>query len=307
MNEINFAGIDLNLLTAFAALLRERSVTRAARRVGVGQSAMSHSLRRLRELFSDPLFVRVGRGIEPTPRALALMDPLMTALVSIKAVLEDAGGFDPTTSTRTFRLLCSDLLAAFLPDVLESVTSTGPHVTLEVASPTHGVTSVLRAGDSELALAVPQTDSSGCKQQTLGQLDWVVLARAKHPLGSGRLTVARYRRFSHIQVRTGSASRSVVADDCKSAGLERAVSLIVPSFVAAAFTVARSYLLFTAPRLLVAELARLLRLQCLEPPIPIPLVPVVALWPDRLDGDRAQIWFRNQINEVTAKVLPRSR
>src|SRR5262245_14541551 len=118
MAAIDDASVDLNLLAVLDALLDLRSVTAAARRLGLTQSTVSHALARLRALFGDPLLVRVGRGMAPTPRAEAIAPALRRALADVRRLVRHEERFDPATTTRAFSVVCPDLLAAFLPDLL---------------------------------------------------------------------------------------------------------------------------------------------------------------------------------------------
>jgi len=304
MSRIDVSAIDLNLLVSLDALLRERSVTKAARRIGLGQSAMSYNLGRLRALFDDPLFVRSGRGIAPTPRAEGLTAPVRDAIAAITRVLHDGGPFDPAQSSRRFSLLCSDLLATFLPELVHAMSATAPNVTLELASPSaSSFLGTVRAGDADLSLSAPQPESTGCVQVPVGELGWVVLGRADHALVGRSLTRAAYGRASHITVRAGTTSRSVVADACAAAGIDRRIGLVLPSFVAAPFAVARTDLLFTAPERPLAPVVELLGLATAKPPIAIPPVPILAMWSERLDADPGQRWFRETIIAAVRRLL----
>lgn len=305
MSGIELRALDLNLLVALDALLQEQSVTRAARRVGVGQSAMSHSLRRLRELVGDPLLVRVGRQMRPTPRAERLAGPLRQKLGELQRLLGDEGGFDPETSTRRFRLVCSDLLASFLPALLARMRASAPGVTLEVRLPTRGVADALltEGGADDLGLGPSQPDTPGLKQRGLGRIDWVVLARGDHPVSVAGLTRASWTRYPHVLVRTGNASANRVAGAILGEGLERRIGLVVPSFLMAPYAVSETDLLYTAPRQLVAKQARQLGLAVLEPPVALPWVTVFQVWPERLGADAAHRWLRDVVAEVVRATL----
>ena len=135
MNGIDGSKIDLNLLSVLHTLLAEGSVTRAARRLGVGQPAASHALTRLRKLFADPLFVRAGRQLVPTPRAEALREPLARLLAETARLVAHEAGFDPARTTRSFVLVCPDLLAPMLPRLVAHLGAKAPKARLEVVLP----------------------------------------------------------------------------------------------------------------------------------------------------------------------------
>ena len=309
--DIDLRRIDLNLLVTLDALLTTRSVTAAARRLGLGQPATSHALRRLRDLLGDPLLVRAGRGLEPTPRAEALAAPLARLLRDAEQLLRTETTFDQRRSRRVFRLVCPDLTLPFLPEILGAITPVAPRVRVEVRQPgTTSAAEALIAGGDDLALAPPQADVPGLIQRSLGTVRWAVFARADHPAlarrhpgADPRLGLAAWLRHPHVVVRTGSSSPSLVERAIAEAGHARQVGVQVPSFLAAALVVARTELFLAAPRVLLAPLARSLGLVVLDPPIALPPVPAVALWPERLHLDPGHRWFRDLVTAVVGDVL----
>jgi DNA-binding transcriptional LysR family regulator len=305
MDEIDLSAIDLNLLVALAALVETRSVTRAARRLRVTQSTMSHTLARLRVLLGDPVLVRAGRGMELTPRAQAVASPLGRTLAEITRLLAAEPDFDPATSTRTFSLACLDLLAPFVPDLLARMRAEAPRVTLDLRVPERGdIAQALLQGENDLAMAPPQPTTSGLMQRALGTVHWEVFGRAGHPaLRPPRLTRKAYLDHPHAVVRLGNGGRGIVGDALATAGLDRKVGLVVPGFMLAPAAVARSDLLLTAPAQPMAPLAVALGLARRKPPIAIPQVPVVLYWPERLHGDAGHRWFRGCVGEVITGIL----
>lgn len=305
MDRIDLSAIDLNLLVALLALVETRNVTRAARRLRVTQSTMSHTLGRLRVLLSDPVLVRAGRGMELTPRAQAIAGPLARTLADLGRLLAVEPDFDPATSTRTFSLACMDLLAPFVPDLLARMRAEAPGVTLDLRVPERGdVVHALLQGENDLAMAQPQPATSGLMQRALGTVHWEVFGRAGHPaLRPARLTRAAYLAYPHAIVRLGNGGRGLVGDTLAAAGLERQIGLVVPGFMLAPAAVARSDLLLTAPAQPMAPMAAALGLARRKPPIALPQVPVVLYWPERLHGDAAHRWFRACVGEVITAVL----
>jgi len=293
MHDVDISRVDLNLLVALDVLLREGNVTRAARRLGRTQPAMSHALGRLRETFEDPLLVRSGRGMIPTPRAEALREPLRRALAELARLLHEGGDFDPAGSTRAFRLVCPDLLAWFLPDLLAAMSRVAPGVTLDVRPPGADLGGSLASAD--LALGASESPGAGLVRVGLGEVTQVILARRDHPgLSSrGRLTKAKWLAYPHIQVGGADASQGFVERALEVAGLRRTVGLRVPGFLVAPEVVARTDFFFAAPRELVEPLASRLDLRMLKPPIPMPPVPVSAFWHERVRADAGHRWFRD--------------
>lgn len=302
MHGIDVSSTDLNLLLALDALLAEQHVTRAARRIGLTQSSMSHALGRLRELFGDPLLVRAGRGMVLTPRAEALRDPLSRVLADVARLVRHEGSFDAASSTRSFVLLCPDLLAPALPELLAAMSAEAPHVRLEVRP--LDASADLAAAD--LALSRPRTDGPGLAMRRLGQLTWAVLARRDHP-ARRRFDREAWVRYPHVQVATGSGTPSVVDVAIARARLERRVGVTVPSFLMAPEVVARTDFFFTAPRELLRLLAKRLDLVLLDPPIAIDPVAVAVLWHERVEADPAHVWFRGVVARVVRATLARTK
>lgn len=300
------SGLDLSHLVALEALLTERHVTRAARRLGVAQSSLSHTLARLRASLGDPLLVRSGGSLVLTPRAEALAGPLASALAELRGLLRHAGPFEPARCTRTFSLVCPDLLGTALPALLSLLEREAPSASLSVVAPSGDLGPALGHGGHDLALGAALEGGAGLVQRPLGVVHWCVLARRKHPaLRDGKLTKAGFLRYPHVVVRTGNTSKNRVADLIAAAGLERTVRVTVPGFLVAPLLVAGTDHFFTAPRELAEPLAHKLGLVVLTPPIPMPALPVAAFWHERLAADPAHMWFRGRVIEVFGSTLAR--
>lgn len=299
MNEIDISGIDLNLLVTLHALLAEGSVTRAARRLGIGQPAASHALGRLRELFGDPLFVRAGRAVMPTPRAEALREPLARLLREATRLVRHELAFDAATTTRSFVLVCPDVLAPVLPRMSARLHAEAPHARLEVRDRGGDEPRALEQGQADLVLGPGPAEGAGLQTRGLGTAHWGVVARRDHPgFGRGRKLRARaWSEHPHVLVKTGSSSRSFVGAALERAGLSRHIGLVVPTFLAALVAVAETDLFFAAPRELVAPLLPRLGLVVVSPPIAIPPLPLVALWHERYQADPAHRFFRTLVVE----------
>ena len=180
---ISLASLDLNLLVVFDALLKDRSVTLAARRVGLSQPAMSSALARLRTTFNDPLFVRTGRGMQPTPYAQLLGPPIQRACELVASSLEIGTAFDPLVATRTFTFYMTDIgEGVFLPKLLRALEVRAPRVKVKVLQiPEHGEQAAMAAGDVDLAVGLFPDLKAGFFQQRLYHDEFVCLLRADHP------------------------------------------------------------------------------------------------------------------------------
>ena len=294
MNEIDASNIDLNLLKTLDVMLAEQSVTRAAARLGVGQPAASHALARLRELFDDPLLVRVGREMVPTPRAEALLQPLRRLLRDAQELVRHETTFDPAKTTRTFVLLCPDLLAPLLPKTVAAISAAAPHAHIEMRLARGGLARDLEEGSADLALAPLPEKGLGLVQRKLGELTFAVVARRDHP-GVGRrrtLSAKRWRAYPHVIVRRGHGGPAIVGGALAAKGFERRIGLVVPTFLAALVAVSETDFFFTVPRQLVRPLIDRLQLRIVEPPFELPMVAAAALWHERLSADPAHRFLR---------------
>jgi LysR family transcriptional regulator, transcriptional activator of nodD3 and syrA len=297
MKQFDVSRVDLNLLAALGALLDEGSVTRAARRLGVGQPAASYALGRARELFADPLFVRVGRRMVPTPRAEALREPLARVLADAARLVRHGAPFDRRRSDRAFVLSCPDLLAPALPRLVARLSREAPRARLEIVGRRADDAAALEGGRVDVALVPTPREGPGLVRRGLGSLRFGVLARCGHPaLGRARSLDARaWAAHPHVIVRTGHGGPSVVGDALARLGFERRVGLVVPTFLSALVAVAETDFFFTAPRELAGPLARRFDLAVLDPPLAIPAVPVAALWHERYHADPAHRFFRSLV------------
>lgn len=299
MHTVDVSGVDLNLLTALDALLSERSVTRAAARLGLGQPATSHALARLRGLFGDPLLVRSGRAMIATPRAEALREPLARLLADARRLIRHEARFEAATSARSFTVVCPDLLATLLPRIVARLRREAPRARLEIVPRSGDERGALEEGRADLLLAPAADEGPGLRMRGLGSVRFGVVARRDHPaLGrGGQLRPSAWTAYPHVVVRSGSSSRSLVGAALELAGLVREVGLVVPSFLAALVTVAETDLFFAAPRELLHPLAARLDLVVVAPPIAVPPVPVAAVWHERFDAEPAHRFLRALVGE----------
>lgn len=284
-------ALDLNLLLALDALLEARGVSQAARRLGLSQPATSHALARLREALGDPLLVRDGAGMAPTPRALALQGPLRAALVDLGRLLAEAGGFDPAVSRRRFTLACPDILAPLVPELLAALAE-APGVDLELGP---------EGAEADLTLGSLLVADPRLRGRVLGRARWAVAMRPGHPALERPWSVEAWLAWPHVVVRTPAPGPGLVEQSLTEAGHSRRVGLYAPSFLLAAAVVARTDLLFTAPEAVLRRLEPPLAVR--PPPLSLPDVPVAATWPERLDGDPGHRWFRERVVGVVGAAL----
>lgn len=291
----DLAGVDLNLLPVLGSLLETGSVTATARALGRTQSTVSHALARLRDALGDPLFVREGRGLVATPRALALREPTAHASRALSEVFRAPRPFDPATSDRSFTLACPDLLAPLLPSLLARLQSEAPSVRLRVVRP--------GGAHADLALVPAASAHPDQRLVPLGSVSFAVAARADHPGAQDLGTLDGWLAWPHVLVRTGNRSPSLVGEALAAAGRSRRVALEVPGFLLALHVVARTDLLFATPAALLRPL--LTPLSLVMAPLPLPIAPIRTgvTWSERDHRDPGHAWLRGVVAEVVRSAL----
>lgn len=301
----NLHDLDLNLLVAFRTLLELRSVTATATRLGVTQSAMSHTLRRLREALDDPLFVRSGREMAPTPRALALAGPVGRALADLERALAEPDGFDPATTRRTFRMASVDLFdLLLLPRLSAGLRERAPEARLVVRP--HGPDSARRLLDGRLDAAIHPVlvgagpdplPASGLARRTLLRDAFTTLVRRGHPLEDG-MDLDAYCAASHLLVSPDGEGPGVVDTLLQGLGRTRQVVTRVHAFATALPVVAASDLVLTGPTSLVhLEHPGVVQV---ETPLALPEHLVTLVWAERMTADPGHRWFRELLVEQVA-------
>lgn len=300
MNPVHEWPVDPALLPVLEALLRERSVTRAAARLNLTQPSVSHALARLRAALGDPLLVRVGRELRPTPRAEALTPALMAALAAMREALSEGAEFDAAKCARRFVLASPDLFAALLPPLIERFAREAPRARLESRS--LSLVQVLRAfdeGEVDLVVGPTRDAPPGSVRSVLGAVSFVVLAREGHPALARRdtLTLESWTRYGHIVVHTDSGPNAL-ATQLREKKIARTVGFVAPTFLVAPLIVAQTDLFYLAPSVLVKPWAAKLGVRMLAPPIEIEPLSVAMYWSERVDSDRAHRWFRQSVRSV---------
>ena len=310
------ASLNLNLLLALAALLDEANVTRAAARLGVTQSAMSHNLRQLRALLGDRLLVRGPRGMLRTPHAEALRGPLRRGLGELERVVAGRVGWSPATDARVFHLALGDYVGVqILPPLLEVLGREAPRVDVDVRpADLRDSTAQLEAGELDVVVALDASDTPGLRQRALLSDTFVCVARRGHPELQGPLDLDRFCELPHVLISPRGLSGSFVDSALARLGRRRRVALRVPYFLVAPLVVARSDLLLTAPARLAHDLAQHYPLQILPAPLELPRFTLNLIWHERFDDDPAHRWLRDALCRAadpqltaTAPRAPRAR
>jgi DNA-binding transcriptional LysR family regulator len=292
-------GIDLNLLIVLDALLDERSVSRAAARLGYTQSTTSGMLARLRDLFGDPLFVRVQRGILPTPRALSLAAPLKQLLADgRRLVVREV--FDPATADVTFAVSANDYMQqALLVPFIKGLRRQAPRIRLAIKPPiVAGLADALAQGGLDIAVTIPQFAMSDLPSRHLYREHYVAAVRQGHPLARGRrLSLDEFLGCDHVLVSpTGGSFEGPTDEELARIGKRRSVRYSVPSFLLVPELLQTGDLIALVPSRLVRGNDR--RLKLFKPPVDVAPFDVIAVWHPRADKDGAHRWLRTRLAET---------
>ena len=300
MNEIDLQGADLNLLVVFQRLLAERHVGRAAKRLHLTQSAASHALGRLRVMFGDPLFVRHPKGIEPTPRALALAPIVADILDRANSMLASSLGFDPNKPS-TFTIGGTDLgVFTVLVPLIKRLRETAPEVDLRVRS-LDGTRAVAAFDHQEVDCALipfPEAPARIAREPAI-QESFVGIARRGHPaFRRTRITAANWAALPHLLVSPRGENSGEADEHLANLGLKRRIVAVVPHFLAAPVIVANSDLVMLTTKRVARHFAKKLDLTIFKPPIPIRGFTIDFLTSAARATDPALQWLRNQILRI---------
>ncbi len=293
--------IDLNLLTVIDAIMAESSLTRAAKRLDKTQSAVSHSLTRLRELTGDPLFERTGRGVRPTPRAQAMAVEVRQALSILQCVVEGRAVFDPVKATRAFLVDIPGgfdwLLAPRLADRLESMPGITVHISNARAA--HLLTE-LSYRETLLALDYAPMTADGYKAETLLESELVLVARTDHPKLRRGLKADDLRTLGQVGISWASTTPGShpVDERIEQAGLPRPVRLWVPTLASMMAVVQSSDLVGYCAAPTAKHFARLHAIQLHHLPIQLRPVPLIMVWHESCDTDAGHRWLRETIRDI---------
>jgi LysR family transcriptional activator of mexEF-oprN operon len=304
IDHANLSRIDLNLLVALDALLTERSVTRAAARVGLGQSAMSHNLARLRALFGDELLTRSPEGMRPTPRALALADPVRVALARVAAVVSRDETFDARTAERLFRIGLPDSAEVLLgPALLAHLCEAAPGVRLRLHA-TDRLFDELDADHLDLGVAFGALleGRTHHKRRLLGTDTFLCMFNAERVGVAPPISLADYVRLPHVLTSLRAGERGVVDEALARLGLRRTVALTTPRFVAVPFLVAGAAVVTTMHARLARCFAAALGLSLSPAPVELPETSASLVWHASYDHDPAHLWLRRTVARVAAEV-----
>lgn len=302
MSAPQLTDLDLRLLRVLDALLETNSVTRAAAILEVTPSAISHSLRDLRRVMGDPLFVRTGSALRPTQFALAVRPSLRSALVGLRHILDGVPGFDPSTSRRIFSIVMPEhLVPGVLAPAMKEVARCAPHAQVRLHRLTSDSHAALASGELDLVLTAGHSErflslDRGMMRVAVRSQRFVCILRENHPvLATGQWDAETYAGLAHIFVSLSGATRSVIDEAIEREGLSRHVALTMPSDASVAAMVEMSDMVATIPEELARQAKRSYNIAILAPPFDLPLVETYLWWHSRFQYDPAHVWWRGQI------------
>jgi DNA-binding transcriptional LysR family regulator len=292
IHPMNLKSLDLNLLVALEALLKEANVGRAAMRIGLSQPAASHALQRLRDVVRDPLLVRNGARMELTPRAQALREPLTQALEQVRGLFVPES-FDATRSERHFRLMMPDLAVELLmPPLMAKITRTAPNIRIEVV-PWRGPAIFTPEFARTIDLVISIGDAfKGFHRQLLYTDSDALAVRRRHPIAAKLKRREAFLGASHVAVIIRGQSEDLVDGWLRKNGIERRIALVVPGYIEALHVTARTDLVAFVPQRLINALARQLSLMSVAPPLDPGIDEQFMFYPTRAQMDLGSIWLR---------------
>ena len=298
----NLRNFDLNLLLAFDVLMQERNVTRAAERMFVTQSAMSHTLHRLRQQLDDPLLVKTPSGMQPTDRAIALVAPVRSLLLDMERLLEPPQAFDPVSSQRRFTIAATDYMEfLLLPDLSRLIEQVAPGIDIHVKRTESAFPlTQLENGSLDVVLGFASVLEPpvqlNCEHLFVDLMACVV--RADHPKIRHSPTLEDYLAASHMLISRTGSQVGVIDEKLAERGLERRVNLIVPHFLSAPLIVAETNMILSLPYRLAAQFRKLVALNILPVPLELPNYDLAMIWHPLREKDPAHCWLREQIKAI---------
>ena len=289
--------IDLNLLVVFNQLLVDRSVSLTADKLGLSQPAVSNALKRLRDLLKDDLFVRTSRGMEPTPYAMHLVEPVGYALGMLQSALSQRDSFDPATSERTFTLAITDIGEIyFMPTLMATLSRVAPHIKISTLRHQEGhLSDDMASGNVDLAIGLLPSLTTGFFQRRLFKQRYVCMFRQGHPQANNPITLAQYKSLPHVGIVSANTGHGELDDWLTKKGIERHVQLQVPHFVAVGHILHSSDLIATVPERFAQKCEKPFQLETSPLPFKLPDIAIHLFWHAKYNREPANMWLRQQM------------
>lgn len=292
---------DLRSLQVFYEISKTRSVSKAAAQLDMGQPAVSVALAKLREQFKDPLFVRVGNQMEPTPFAVSLEAMVGTALHAVEQVYGHRASFEPATAERTFHICMADISQlVLLPELWRFLRRVAPGVKIAISPLTADTGRLLERGEADLAFGfIPQLEA-GFFQQSLFEQRYLCLLRHDHPRIREQLTITQYEAEDHATVNTVGTGHWQLDEEMQRQGIRRKIALRVPNYMAIPFVIEQTDMLVTLPERLADVLQGRGQFKGLPLPFKAPTFTVKQHWHERFHHDPGNQWLRRVIADIVS-------
>ncbi|MEY3998276.1 MAG: lysR-type regulatory protein [Pseudomonadota bacterium] len=297
---MNLRDIDLNLLVIFNQLLIDRRVSTTADKLGLSQPAVSNALKRLRTLLKDELFVRTARGMEPTPYALHLIEPIGYALSTLQNALNQRDSFDPATSERTFTLGVTDIGEIyFMPTLMAMLSIEAPKIKISTLRHNTGhLSDDMAAGNVDIAIGLLPSLTTGFFQRRLFKQRYMCLFRQGHPKARNPISLAQYKSLPHVGVTSTNTGHSEVDEWLTRKGISRDIHLHVPHFVAVGHILQSSDLIATVPERFAQKCSGPFQLETSPLPFNLPEIAINLFWHAKYNREPANMWLRKRIIEL---------
>lgn len=292
---------DLNLLPVALAIYEEQSVSEAGKRLGMSQPAVSAALSRLRLSFNDQLFVRTANGMEPTPRALSLIQPTKEILARIEDDVLQTEPFDPKTTKARFSVVASDIgEMVFLPKLLARIQQEAPFASVtSLSRPVAETAGAIETGEADLALGYfPDLQKHNFYQQRLFSHSFTCLLRADHPIQDDRLTMKQFLELGHAVIKSEGRSQEVFERFLEKKKVERRVVLSTPHFMSIPFILSTSDLVATVPLAVGTSFAKFASVRLVRPPLMIPSFDLKQHWHRKFHQDPKNKWLRALVSDL---------
>lgn len=289
-------NFDLNLLIVFEAVYTAGNISHAAKQLNQSQPTLSNSLARLRDVLNDPLFVRRGRGVEPTAKAVSMIGPVREALQMIRSGVSEGMEFDPEQDKRHFRLVMLDQLEPVLmPHVVRNIQD-HPNVTLEMLHIAYEpVIDGLNDGSLDLVLAPHLPDAKEIEQEVVGHVNLVMVARKDHPEINGEVTLEQFQRLGQIALIPKLRAMTRMDEYLRQKGITRHITYTSSKFWAFPHMIATTDLIAQLPGDFAREAAKYYPLQICTVPFDVPNQQVYMIWKTNRSNDPSHRWLRNEI------------
>jgi DNA-binding transcriptional LysR family regulator len=297
---MNLRDLDLNLLVVFNQLLLDRSVSVAADKLGLTQPAISNALKRLRTVLNDELFLRTSRGMEPTPYALHLAEPVVYALNTLQSALIHRDSFDPASSQRTFNLAMTDIGEIyFMPPLMEALAKRAPGIRINTVRPHRGnLKEDMESGTVDLAAGPLPDLQTGFFQRRLFRHRYVCMFRKGHPAATSPMSLQQFTELEHVGVVPENTGHTDVDGLLDKAGIKRLIRLKVPHFIAVGPILQTTDLIATVPQRFADRVQDAFGLETSPHPARLPDIAINLFWHAKFNRDPASLWLRQLLVEL---------